>query len=74
MIAMVGGMFFAAPQIASADNGDTDNTPTTVVVVRDRNQKATFLYAYLPNGRISVVVIFDDGRTFEGVIEPEKSV
>lgn len=64
MIAMVGGMFFAAPQIASADNGDYDYTvPVSVVFVRDTVNKASITYTLLDNGVTLVAVRYDDGRT-----------
>ena len=71
MIAMVGGMFFAAPQIASADNGNNDETtPIAVVTVRDRNAQATITYSYLEDGRILVNVTLDDGKTFGFELNP----
>lgn len=72
MIAMVGGMFFAAPQIASVDNGDNGNGQNIELeVTRYKDLKATQV-KYLENGVVKWMEIrYDDGTVI--VITPPEN-
>ncbi|MBO5612547.1 MAG: hypothetical protein J5918_08130 [Prevotella sp.] len=72
MIAMVGGMFFSAPQIASADNGDNGNGQNIELeVIRYKDLKVTQVI-YKENGDAKWMEIrYDDGTVI--VITPPEN-
>lgn len=73
MIAMVGRMFFAAPQIASADNNSVNASGMEWVVVYDRDLKVTFIYVYQDGDCIGLSVIDKNGNVKELISMPSSS-